>query len=107
MPPKTPPSLHVPDLVLVDLLAHASSAARIVGHLDDRHGSTTLEQLSDHIDALVHGLSELLGEHRLTADVAPDDEETEVVGGLRQLTTDEQFKRIAMCRKGYVRGGAS
>jgi hypothetical protein len=65
-----------PHLVLVELLAHASSAAHIVGHLDDRDGSTTLEQLSDHVDALVHGLSELLGDHRLTAEVAPDDDAT-------------------------------
>jgi len=94
-------------LALVDLLAHASSAARIVGHLDDLDDSTALEHLSDRIDALVHGLCELLGEHRLTAEVVPDDDETDVVGELRQLTTDEPFKRIAMCRKGYVRGGAS
>ena len=67
MSPKAPPSLHVPEPALVDLLAYASSAARIVGHLDDRDGSTALEQLSDHIDALVHGLCE----HRLTGEVVP------------------------------------
>ena len=88
-------------LALVDLLAHASSAARIVGHLDDLDGSTALEQLSDRIDALVHGLCELLGEPRL------NDDETNVVGELRRITTDEPFKHIAMCRKGYVRGGVS
>jgi hypothetical protein len=48
-------------LVLVGLLAHASSAARILGHLGDRDGSTALEQLSDHVDTLAHGLSELIG----------------------------------------------
>src|SRR4051812_7915927 len=53
MPPKTPPSLEVPKLVLVDLLASASSAARIVGHLDDRDDSTALQQLSESVDALV------------------------------------------------------
>jgi hypothetical protein len=88
MPQKTPPSLEVPKLVLVDLLAYASSAAHIVGHLDERHGSTALEQLSDHIDALVHGLCELLGEHRRTVELASD--------GV-----------IAMCRKCHVRGDAS
>jgi hypothetical protein len=93
-------------LVLVDLLAHASSAARIVGHLEDSDDSN-IEQLSDHVDALVHGLTELLGEHRLTAEVAPDDDGTDVVGELRQLTSDEPFKRIARCSKGYVRGDAS
>lgn len=98
----------VPKPVLVDLLAHASSAARIVGHLDDRHG-TPLEQLSDHVDALVHGLCELLGEHRLTTEPTPSDEETDVVGEFRQLTaradalastTREQFSRIVVLTDG-------
>lgn len=114
MSPKIPPSLHVPKLVLVDLLAHASSAARIVGHFDDREGSFSLEQVSDHVDALVHGLSELLGNHRSTAELAPDDDETAVVDELRQLmamadalaaTTDEQFSRIVVLTDGDDRRG--
>ena len=89
-------------LVLVDLLAHASSAARIVGHLGDSDDSN-LEQLSDHVDALVHGLSELFGANRLTDEPAPDDDETDVVDELRQLmgradalasATDELFNRV-------------
>lgn len=100
---------HVPKAVLVDLLAHASSAARIVGHLDDRNGSASLEQLSDHADALVHGLSELLCERRLTAEVARDDDKTDMVDELRQLvaradalasTTNDQFSRIVVLTDG-------
>jgi hypothetical protein len=52
--------------ILVDVLAHATSAARIVGHLD----APAIEPLADHIDAIVHELSELLGNpHLITAPV--------------------------------------
>jgi hypothetical protein len=100
-------------LVLVDLLAHASSAARIVGHLEDSDGSN-LEQLSDHVDALVHGLGELFGDHRPTDEPAPDDDEADMVDELRQLmaradalasTTDEQFSRIVVLTDGDDRRG--
>ncbi len=99
----------VPKIALVDLLAHASSAARIAGHLDDRDGSTALEQLSGHIDALAHGLSELLGDHRLTAELQPTAEETNTVDALRHLmaradvlasTTDEQCRRTVVLTEG-------
>lgn len=43
------------------LLGHAASAARIVGHLD---AGVADGPLPDHIDAIVHGLSELLGDPR-------------------------------------------
>lgn len=55
------------------LLGHAASAARIVGYLD---GRIVAGPLADHIDAIVHGLSELLGDPRtlVTSDaVVPDD----------------------------------
>jgi hypothetical protein len=100
--------------VLVDLLAHASSAAGIVGHLDDRSDSSTLEQLSDHVDALVHGLSELLAEHRRTTVPAPEDEEPDVFEELRERlgaadalawTTDEQFNRVVVLKDGDDRPG--
>jgi hypothetical protein len=42
------------------LLGHATEAARLVGHLDD----PVAEPLSDHIDAIVHQLTELLGDPR-------------------------------------------
>jgi len=52
--------------ILEKLLAHAAAAARIVGHIDD----PAIEPLADHIDAIVHELSELLGEpHRIAAPV--------------------------------------
>lgn len=55
------------------LLSHAASAARIVGNLDD---PIAAGPLADHIDTIVHGLSELLGDPRTLATpdaVAPDD----------------------------------
>ena len=105
---KTPTSVHVPKLVLVDLLASASSAARLVGHLDNCDDSTTLEQLSNHVDTLVHGLSELLAEHRRTPEPAPKDKEPNLVDELREhletadalaWTTDEQFNRVVVLRE--------
>jgi hypothetical protein len=107
-------SLRVPRLVLIDLLAHASSGARIVGHLDDRDRSPGVEQLSDHVDALVHGLSEVLGSHGVTEEPEQAEEETNEVDELRQLmaradalasTTDEQFSRIVVLTEGDDRRG--
>jgi hypothetical protein len=114
MSPKPSPSLHIPKLAVVDLLAHASSAARIAGHLDDCAGSTTFVQLSEHVDALVHGLSELLSDDRRSAKAAPADDETNAVDELRELmaradalatTTDEQFSRIVALTDGDDRRG--
>jgi hypothetical protein len=114
MSPKPSPSLHVSKLAVVDLLAHASSAAHIAGHLDDRDGSTALVQLSDHVDALVHGLSELLGDDRRSAKAAPTDGEATAVDELRELmaraealasTTDEQFSRVVVVTDGADRRG--
>jgi len=52
---------------LEKLLAHAASAARIVGHLDD---AVAVGPLGNHVDAIVHGLTELLGDpHTLAAPV--------------------------------------
>jgi hypothetical protein len=60
--------IHVDRTLLLDLLAHASSSARIVGHLDD---TPAVEQLADDIDAIVHRLSELLGNPHLIAAPVP------------------------------------
>ena len=58
---------------LVDVLAYASSAARLVGHLDE---AIAVGPLADHVDEVVHLLSELLGDrHSCGGD---DDEPTEV-----------------------------
>lgn len=127
MPQKTPPSREVPKLALVDLLARASSAAHIVGRLEDCDGSTAVEQLADHIDALVHGLCELVGEHRRAGELAPGngehrragamapgDGEMDAFGELRQCmaradalawTTDEQFSRVVVLADGANRPG--
>jgi hypothetical protein len=54
----------IPHAMLATLLGHATAAARLVGHLD----GPVAEPLSDHIDAIVHGLTELLGDpHRRSA----------------------------------------
>jgi hypothetical protein len=61
-------SIPIPEPILVDLLAHAASAARIVGHLDD---SIAVGPLADHVDAIVHELSELLGNPHVIAAPVP------------------------------------
>jgi hypothetical protein len=53
---------------LEKLLAHATSAARIVGHLD---GAIAAGPLADHVDAIVHELTELLGNPHLIDAPAP------------------------------------
>lgn len=56
---------------LEKLLHHAASAAQFVGHLD---GAIAAGPLGDHVDAIVHGLTEILGEVRTfaTPAAAPD-----------------------------------
>jgi hypothetical protein len=97
-------------LALVDLLVHASSAARLVGHLGN--SDDALKQLSNHIRRAVHGGSALLDEHRLIPELAPD--ETAVIDELRHFmgmadalasTTDEQFSRIVVLTDGDDRRG--
>ena len=52
---------------LADLLSHAAFAAHLVGHLDD---AIAAGPLGDHVDAIVHSLTELLGDpHLFTAPV--------------------------------------
>ena len=52
---------------LEKLLNHAAEAAQLVGHLDN---VIAAGPLGDHIDAIVHGLTELLGDPHTFA--APD-----------------------------------
>ncbi len=55
----------VDSAVLDELLAHASSAARLVSYLDERSDAAlVVGPLSDDIDAIVHELCELLGSAR-------------------------------------------
>ena len=114
-----PPTFQVSRPVFVDLFAHASSAASIVGHLDERGGAQVVERLAYHIDAIVHELSELLGTHHLTVEPLPADEAPPATAllptdELRQLmaradalasTTDEQFCRVVVLREGDDRLG--
>jgi hypothetical protein len=60
-------SLTLDRSVLEKLLEHAAAAARIAGHLD----APAVEPLADHVDALVHGLTELLGDPHLVAAPVP------------------------------------
>jgi hypothetical protein len=47
---------------------HAASAAQLVGHLDDDAQAELIDQLGDHVDAVVHGLTEILGDPRALAE---------------------------------------
>lgn len=63
----------VPKSTLEKLLRHAESAAQFVGHLD---GAIAAGPLGDHVDAIVHRLTEILGEARTLAEhdaAAPGD----------------------------------
>ena len=53
---------------LENLRHHAASAAQLVGHLDDGAHAELIGQLGDHVDAVVHGLTEILGDPRVLAE---------------------------------------
>lgn len=62
-----PDQLTLDRSILTNLLHHAASAAHLIGHLDDAIADGPI---AEHVDTIVHGLTELLGE----ADAAaPDD----------------------------------
>jgi hypothetical protein len=66
----------VPKATLKELLQHAAFAAHLVGHLDDDAHADLIGQLGDHVDAIAHDLTEILGDPRALAehdDDAPDD----------------------------------
>lgn len=52
---------------LENLLHHAARAAQLVGHLDDCAGPELVDPLGDHLDAVVHGLTEVLSGSRAFA----------------------------------------
>lgn len=61
---------------LEKLLHHAAFAAHLVGHLDDDANRELIGQIGDRVDAVVHGLTELLGDPGVLAEpdaAAPDD----------------------------------
>jgi hypothetical protein len=68
----------VPERVLIDLLAHAASAAHLLGHLD----SADAALVADHLDAIVHEISEVLGSPRESAASAAP-------GGLAIMNRDD------------------
>jgi hypothetical protein len=58
------------------LLYHAAFAAHLIGHLDDDAHRELIHQLGDHVDTIVHELTELLGDPSALAApdaAAPDD----------------------------------
>jgi hypothetical protein len=64
-PPRSESHVTVDSAVLHELLAHASSAARLVSYLDERsNAALVVGPLSDDIDAIVHELCEMLGSAR-------------------------------------------
>jgi hypothetical protein len=67
MPPGPRNLIPIERTALADLLAHAASAARLVGHID----APAVEPLADHIDAIVHELTELLGDPHVIAAPVP------------------------------------
>jgi hypothetical protein len=63
----TPPTAPAGSVITVDvatlegILYHAAFAAHLVGHLDDSTQPELISQIGDRVDAVVHGLTELLG----------------------------------------------
>jgi hypothetical protein len=81
-------NIPVPETVLANLLGRAAAVARFVGHID----AIAVGPLADDIDAIVHELSELHGNHHLNAapaltptaeDGTRDDPATGAIGGGR------------------------
>src|SRR5215813_12120319 len=73
---------------LENLLQHAAFAAHLVGHLDDDAHRELIRQIGDRVDAVVHGLTEILGTPSALAEpdaAAPDDREAR--GGAPMLTS--------------------
>jgi hypothetical protein len=51
----------LPRSTIVQLLGHATAAARLVGHLDDKAQPELIRQIGEHADTIAHELAELLG----------------------------------------------
>jgi hypothetical protein len=47
--------------VFAKLLHHATSAAQLVGHLDDKAQPELIRQIGEHVDTMAHELAELFG----------------------------------------------
>jgi hypothetical protein len=69
-------TIAIPRSTIEQLLHHAAFAARLVGHLDDDAHRELIGQISDRVDTVVHGLTELLGDPSALAEpdaATPDD----------------------------------
>jgi hypothetical protein len=81
-------TITIPRSVLANLLQHAAFAAHLVGHLDDDAHRELIGRISDRVDTVVHGLTELLGDPSALAEpdaAAPDDRK--VRDGVPMLTS--------------------
>jgi hypothetical protein len=81
-PPGIPPTAHraIDRIVLADILHHAAFAAHLVGHLNDNAHADLITEISDHVDAIVHALTELLGNPHALAVAAPPDDHAPLAG---------------------------
>jgi hypothetical protein len=82
--PSPPEELTLDRATLEKLLAHATSVARIVGHSD----ALAAGPIADHVDAIVHELSELLGNHHLLAAPVPS---------VRPSYDDDEYTQARSC----------
>jgi glycosyltransferase involved in cell wall biosynthesis len=87
---------------LEKLLDHAASAARLVGHIDEDVPGIVVGPLADHIDAMVHDLSEMLGMPRLIGGSATGDRAVLVTEAALAVMGDEGGVR--MTRRGLGSG---
>ena len=78
--------------ILEKLLHHAAFAAQLVGHLNDDAHRDLVGQLGDHVDTVVHGLTELLGDPRaLDKHDGPDgSDDGEAYDGVPMITASAE-----------------
>jgi hypothetical protein len=74
--------------ILEKLLHHAAFAAHLVGHLDDHTQRDFVGELGDHVDAVVHCLTEILGDPRALAkhDRADESDDSDPYYGAPMIT---------------------
>jgi hypothetical protein len=74
--------------ILEKILNHAAFAAHLVGHLDAHARRDLVDQLGDHVDAVIHSLTEILGDPRALSghDSAAGSDDSEPYDGVLMLT---------------------
>lgn len=81
--------LSTPAHVLDDLVLHASSASGVVRDLEDDLHAELVGDLADYVDAVAHGLTEVLDAHRAPGQQhgARPDDDASAYGGVQMLTS--------------------